>query len=157
MSFWFIIMVKVNIEVIQKLRDATGAGVMSCKKAYAEANGDFDKAAAIIKEWGLAKVEQKSDRSTGAGLLKTYIHNDRVGVMLELRCETDFVARSDVFKGLAHNLVMQIAAMGPADVDILLSQPYIKDETIAINDLVKDAIARVGENIRIERFCRYEI
>lgn len=146
-----------NIEIIQKLRDATGAGVMSCKKAFAEANGDFYKAAEIIKEWGLAKVEQKSDRSTGAGLLETYIHNDRVGVMLELRCETDFVARSDVFKELAHNLVMQIAAMEPADVDNLLSQSYIKDESITINDLAKDAIARVGENIKIERFCRYEL
>ncbi|MDP3052391.1 MAG: translation elongation factor Ts [bacterium] len=150
-------MAKVNIEVIQKLRDATGAGVMSCKKAYAEANGDFAKAVALIKERGLVKVEQKSDRSTGAGLLETYIHNDRVGVMLELRCETDFVARSDVFKGLAHNLVMQIAAMEPVDVKNLLSQPYIKNEAMAINDLIKDAIARVGENVKVERFCRYEL
>ncbi len=150
-------MTKVNIEVIQKLRDATGAGVMSCKKAYAEVKGDFDKAVALIKEWGLVKVEQKSDRSTGAGLLETYIHNDRVGVMLELRCETDFVARSDVFKGLAHSLVMQIASMEPADVENLLSQPYIKNEAMTINDLIKDAIARVGENVKVERFCRYEL
>ncbi|MDD5060974.1 MAG: translation elongation factor Ts [Candidatus Marinimicrobia bacterium] len=150
-------MVKVDIGVIQKLRDATGAGVMSCKKAYAEAKGDFDKAVALIKEWGLVKVEQKSDRSTGAGLLETYIHNDRVGVMLELRCESDFVARSDVFKGLSHNLVMQIAAMEPADIENLLSQPFIKDESITIDSLVKDAIARLGENIQVKRFCRYEL
>ncbi len=150
-------MAKVSIEIIQKLRDATGAGVMACKKAFAEAKGDFEKAGALIKERGLVKVEQKSGRSTGSGLLETYLHNDRVGVMLELRCETDFVARSDVFKGLAHDVVMQIAAMEPADVDNLLSQPYIKNEAITVSDLIKDAIARVGENIQVKRFCRYEL
>jgi len=150
-------MAKASIKIIQKLRDVTGAGVMSCKKAYAEAKGDLEKAVDIIKEWGLIKVEQKSDRSTGSGLLETYIHNDRVGVLLELRCETDFVARSEVFKELAHNLVMQIAAMDPSDVENLISQPYIKNESITINDLIKDAIARLGENIQIKRFCRYEV
>jgi len=150
-------MAKVSIEIIQKLRDATGAGVMACKKAFAETKGDFDKAVALIKERGLVKVEQKADRSTGSGLLETYLHNGRVGVMLELRCETDFVARSDVFKKLSHELIMQIAAMEPADVDALFSQPYIKDEKIIVGDLVKDAIARVGENIQVKRFCRYEL
>lgn len=150
-------MANVSIEIIQKLRDVTGAGVMTCKKAFAEANGDFDKAVALIKEWGLVKVEQKSNRSTGAGLLETYIHNDRVGVMLELRCESDFVARGDVFKELAHSLVMQIAAMEPVDVNSLLAQPFIKNESLTIEALVKDVIARLGENIRVERFCRFEL
>lgn len=146
-----------GIEIIQKLRDMTGAGVMSCKKAFQEVSGDFEKAVALIKERGLIKVEAKSGRSTGSGLLETYIHNGRVGVLLELRCETDFVARSEVFKELAHNLAMQVAAMDPADVDNLLAQPYIKDESKTINDLVKEAIARLGENTKVERFCRYEI
>jgi len=146
-----------DIEIIQKLRDATGAGVMACKKALKEMNGNFEKAVELIKEWGLTKVEQKSGRSTGSGLLKTYIHNDRVGVMLELRCETDFVVRSDVFKGLAHNLAMQIAAMAPADVENLLSQLYIKDESVTVDTLIKEAIARLGENVKVERFCRYEL
>lgn len=144
-----------GIEIIQKLRDMTGAGVMSCKKAFQETGGDFEKAVALIKERGLIKVEAKSGRSTGSGLLETYIHNGRVGVLLELRCETDFVARSEVFKELAHNLAMQVAAMDPADVDNLLAQPYIKDESKTINDLVKEAIARLGENTKVERFCRY--
>lgn len=146
-----------NIETIQKLRKATGAGVMSCKKAFEQARGNFEKATALIKEWGLTKVEEKSTRSTGTGYLETYIHNKRVGVLLEVRCETDFVARSEVFKELAHNLAMQIASMNPTDVDNLLNQPYIRDELITVDALIKEAIARLGENIRVERFCRYEV
>ena len=146
-----------DIGIIQKLRDVTGAGVMSCKKAFQETGGDFDKAVALIKERGLIKVEEKSSRSTGSGLLETYIHNGRVGVLLELRCETDFVARSEIFKELAHNLAMQIAAMNPADVDNLLVQPFIKDESKTIDALIKEAIARLGENTKVERFCRYEL
>jgi elongation factor Ts len=146
-----------NIEIIQKLREATGAGIISCKKALEETAGDFERAVALIKERGLVKVAEKVERSTGAGYLEAYVHNNRVGVLLEIRCETDFVARSDVFRELAHNLAMQIAAMNPADVDNLLNQPYIKDESITVGDLIKEVIARVGENIKAERFCRYEI
>lgn len=142
---------------IQKLRELTGAGVMECKKALQEANGDFDKAISIIHERGLAKAEKKKERTTGAGVLESYIHNERVGVLLELRCETDFVARSREFRELAHHLAMQIAAMEPIDVDDLLKQMYIKDETITVGDLIKRTIAKLGENIQVERFCRYEI
>ena len=147
----------VNIEIIEKLREVTGAGIMTCKKAIEETAGNFEKAVALIKKQNLIKVAEKASRSTGAGYLKTFIHNNRVGVLLEIRCETDFVVRSDVFKELAHNLVMQIAAMDPADIDSLLSQPYIKNELITVDDLIKETIARVKENIRVERFCRYEI
>jgi elongation factor Ts len=146
-----------DIKVIEKLREVTGAGIMACKKALKETGGDFKKAAALVKKRGLAKISQKTERATGAGYLEAYIHNNRVGVLLELRCETDFVARSQVFKDLAHNLAMQIAAMAPADVDNLLSQVYIKDELIIIDSLIKEVISRVGENIRVEKFCRYEI
>lgn len=142
---------------IQRLREATGAGVMDCKRALDDTKGDFEAAMDLIKERGLVKAEKKSQRSTGAGLLETYVHNGRVGVLLELRCETDFVARADAFRQLAHELVMQIAAMEPADVEALTKQLYIKDESVTIKDLVKKNIALLGENIRIEKFCRYEL
>jgi len=130
---------------------------MECKRALQEANGDFDKAISIIHEEGLVRADKKKERTTGAGLLESYVHNERVGVLLELRCETDFVGRSKEFRELAHDLAMQIAAMNPANVDDLLKQMYIKDETLTIEDLIKRAIAKVGENIKVERFCRYEI
>lgn len=144
-------------ELVQKLRDLTGAGVMECKKALESSGGDIERARKIIQESGLFKAEKKSQRAVNAGLLTSYIHNGRVGVLLELRCETDFVAKSASFKGLAHILTMQIAAMAPEDVDALLAQPYIKDESRQTGDVVKEAIARVGENIKVERFCRYEL
>ncbi|KKR88773.1 MAG: Elongation factor Ts [Candidatus Wolfebacteria bacterium GW2011_GWA2_42_10] len=142
---------------VQKLRDITSAGVMDCKRALQESDDDLDKAVAIIHEKGLAKAERKSERATGAGLLHSYIHNERVGVLLELRCETDFAARNPLFKELAHNLAMQIAAMNPADVKEFLAQNYVKDESLTIEALLKTTIAKIGENIRIEKFCRYEI
>lgn len=142
---------------IQRLREATGAGVMECKRAFHDAGGDFDKAVELIQERGMIRAEKKADRATGAGLLESYIHNGRVGVLLELRCETDFVVHSDPFKELAHELAMQIAAMDPKDIEQLLFQPYIKDEKMTVGQLIKGVIAKVGENIQIERFCRYEL
>lgn len=142
---------------IKKLRELTGAGVMECKSALEESGGDIERAVKIIYERGLVRAEKKSERKTGAGRLETYIHNERVGVLLELRCETDFVARAEAFKKLAHELAMQIAAMAPADIDVLLQQPYIKDESITVGDFIKRTIATVGENIKVERFCRYEL
>ncbi|PIR44339.1 translation elongation factor Ts [Candidatus Wolfebacteria bacterium CG10_big_fil_rev_8_21_14_0_10_31_9] len=145
------------MENIQKLREITGAGVMDCKKALDEAGGDIEKAKAIIFEMGLAKAERKSERKTGAGLLETYIHNGRVGVILELRCETDFVARNEKFKELAHDIVMHIAAMGPETVEDLLNQGFVKNDSITIEQLIKSSIGSIGENIKIEKFCRYEL
>ncbi|MEK7464604.1 MAG: translation elongation factor Ts [Patescibacteria group bacterium] len=144
-------------EDIKKLREITGAGVMECKKAYADAKGDLDRAIEIIKERGIIKAETKKDRKTGAGLLESYVHNGRVGVLLEIRAETDFVVRSAPFKELSHELVMQIAAMAPQNVDGLLAQPYIKDESVKVKDLIKQLISKVGENIQVERFIRYEL
>lgn len=144
-------------EQVQKLRELTSAGVMDCKKALEEAGGDFDKAKAIIHERGLVKAERKGERATGSGLLHSYIHNERVGVLLELRCETDFVARNESFKELAHNLAMHIAAMNPYDAEKLMAQNYIKDDSINIGELIKLTIAKTGENIKVEKFCRYEI
>ncbi len=142
---------------IQKLREITGAGVMDCKKALEESAGDFEKAKEFIQEQGLIKAEKKSGRETGAGLLETYVHNDRVGVMLELRCETDFVARSQPVKKLAHDLAMHIAAMDPEDTKAFLAQPYIKDESQTVENIIKYVIATVGENIKVARFMRYEV
>ncbi|HDH31769.1 MAG TPA: translation elongation factor Ts [Candidatus Wolfebacteria bacterium] len=142
---------------IQKLRETTGAGVMECKKALGEAGDDFDKAITIIRKKSLAGATKRGGRATGAGLLESYIHNERVGVLLELRCETDFVARNSLFRELAHNLAMQIAAVGSENVEELLKSPYIKDESLIVDALIKQAIAKLGENIKIERFCRYEL
>lgn len=146
-----------KLDLIQKLREITGAGVMECKKALADAGGDFDRAKELIHERGLTKVEKRAGRETGAGLVETYVHNERIGVMLDLRAETDFVVRSEPFRELARELAMQIAAMAPETVDELLEQPYIRDESKTVGDLVKDVIARVGENVRVNRFCRFEV
>jgi len=142
---------------IQKLRGVTGAGVMDCKKALEDAGGDFNKAQALIEERGVLKAEKKAGRETGAGLLETYIHNGRVGVLLELNCETDFVARAEPVKELAHNLAMHIAAMDPKDTKALLAQPYIKNESQNIEGVIKQVISKVGENIKVARFMRYEV
>ena len=130
---------------------------MECKKALEDAGGDFDKAVAFIHERGLTKAEKKGERATGAGLLESYIHNERVGVLVELRCETDFVARNPMFKELAHNLAMHIAAMNPVDKEDLLKQNYVKDDSLTIESFIKSVIAKIGENIKVEKFCRYEI
>lgn len=142
---------------INKLREATGAGVMDCKKALEEAGGNFDKALEIIKEKGAAIAEKRSERKTGAGVLEAFIHNGRVGVLLELRTETDFVARSEPFQELAHEIALHIAAMAPENVESLLEEPYVKDESMNIDALIKSVIGKVGENIKVERFVRYEL
>ena len=143
--------------LIQQLREITGAGVMDCKRALEEANNDLEKAKAIIFEKGVAKAEKKSERATGSGILEAYVHNGRVGVILELKCETDFVARNEDFKELAHQIAMQIAAMNPQNVDELLKQNFIMDESAIVEDIVKRAIAKLGENMKVEKFCRYEL
>jgi elongation factor Ts len=144
-------------EEIKKIREITGAGVMEIKKALEEAKGDFDRALEIIRERGLVKAEKKADRQTSAGLVVSYLHNDRIGVLLEIHCETDFVARLEDFRTLARDIGMQIAAMEPEDVESLLKQSYIRDEKITVADLIKGVIARTGENIRVEKFCRYAL
>ncbi len=145
---------KISAERVQALREATGAGVMDCRKALTEAAGDLEAAKKIIREKGLSKAEKRADRETGAGLVRAYVHNDRIGVLVELRAETDFVVRSEPFQKLAHELAMQIAATDPADADALLAQPYIKDESRIVKDLLSDVIAKTGENITIGKFFR---
>lgn len=148
---------EITAEAVQKLREATGAGVMDCRKALIETDGDIEKAKSVIAERGLAKVEKRAGRETGAGLAYSYVHAERIGVMLELRAETDFVVRSEPFRKLAHELAMQIAAAAPANVDELLAQPYIKDESKPVKDIVNTVIAQVGENVLVKQFYRIEV
>ncbi|HEY5220754.1 MAG TPA: translation elongation factor Ts [Candidatus Paceibacterota bacterium] len=146
----------VTAEAVQKLREITSAGVMDCRKALIEADGDVDAAVKIIREKGLAKVEKRADRATGAGLVESYVHNDRIGVLLHLSAETDFVVRSEPFKKLAHDLAMHIAAAAPKDTEELLAQPYVKDESRTVKDVVGEVIAKVGENVTVGEFYRIE-
>jgi len=147
----------ISMSEVQKLRDVTGAGVMECKKALDDANGNFDEALNLVRERGLVKVEKRSGREAGAGLIESYVHNGRIGVLLDLRAETDFVVRSADFQQLAKELVMQIAADEPASVEEFLAQPYLRDENKTIDALVKEVAARVGENIQVNSFHRLAI
>lgn len=146
-----------KIEDIKKLRGETGAGIADCKLALSEAKGSMEKAKAILKKKGLDKASSKSDREVKAGLVEVYSHNGKVGVLLELLCETDFVAKTAEFKNLAHELSLQIASMNPASVEELLNQEYIRDATLTIDQLVKSVVGKLGENIQIGRFERYSL
>lgn len=142
---------------VVKLREITGAGVMDCKKALEDAKGDIEEAKKIIHEKGLAKVEKRAEREAGAGMIYSYVHNERIGVLVDVRAETDFVVHSDPFKDLVREVAMQVAAMGAENIDALLAQPYIKDEKKTIKDLVNEVIAKVGENIKVRAFSRLEL
>ncbi len=148
---------EVTAEAVQRLREMTGAGVMDCRKALVDAKGDLDAAKKIIQEKGLSKAEKRAGRETGAGLVHSYVHNGRIGVLLDLRAETDFVVRSEPFQKLAHELAMQISAMAPQNTAELLAEPYIKDETKTVKDLVNEVIAKVGENVTVNQFYRIEV
>jgi len=149
---------KVDIKELKRLREETQASIADCRKALEEADGDYKKALEWLKKHGIEKAEKKAERETSQGLVDSYIHqNGRVGVLTELLCETDFVARTDEFKKLAHEIAMQITAMSPKDVPTLLKQEYIRDSSLTIQDLIKSAIGKLGENITIKRFQRYEL
>ena len=149
---------KIDIKDIKKLRDETQASIADVRNALEEAKGDFEKAAGILTKKGLERAEKKADRETAQGLVESYIHqNGKVGVLVKVLCETDFVARTDDFKHLLHEIAMQVAAMNPKNVDVLLKQEYIRDGSVTIGDLIKQTIGKLGENIRVESFTRYEI
>lgn len=149
---------KATAKDIKKLRELTLAGFADCKSAIEEAKGDLKKAEVLLKEKGIAKATKKGDRNTGSGLVETYVHlNGKIGVALALLCETDFVARTDEFKKLAHEISMQIAAMDPKNAKDLMRQDYIRDGSKTIEILVKENIATFGENIQIGEFSRISI
>jgi elongation factor Ts len=193
----------ISVDQVKELRGATGAGILDCRKALEQAGGDFDKAVDVLREKGLAKAAKRSEREASEGVLELYSHgNGRVGVMVEVNCETDFVARSQAFRHFAHEVALQIAASSPQYIrqeDVpeevlnhereiarrraveegkpkpvierivtgqvekflneacLLRQPYIRDESIKIEDLLHQNIAALGENIVIKRFVRWEV
>ena len=158
---------------VKRLREETNAGVMDAKRALEEAEGNFDKAKGILRERGIAAAAKRSDRETKQGLVASYIHGGgRIGVIVEVQCETDFVARTETFKALARDIAMQIAAMNPlgltpdeipaertgtAEENALLTQAFIKDASKTIQDLVSDTVAQTGENVRVARFSRFEL
>jgi elongation factor Ts len=193
----------VDAKLVKTLREMTGAGMLECKSALEEANGDLELAVEILRKKGVAKAAKKAGRETKEGLIHAYIHaGGRIGVLLELNCETDFVARNELFKELANEIALQIAAMKPQYVkreDVprevvekegeiaresaiaegkpahiaekiaegklekfykevcLYEQPYIKDDKKTVEELIKEYIAKIGENIQVRRFCRYEL
>lgn len=192
----------ISIDDIKKLRDMTGAGMMDAKGALEEAKGDMDKAVEIMRLKGIAKADKKSDRAASNGVIESYVHSEKIGVLVEINCETDFVARTDEFKSFARDVAMHIAAANPIFVDVngidpaalkkekstvekevavsgkpaefaekmvegkmgkwyeqvcLLNQPFIKDDSKTIEQLTKELIGKLGENIVIKRFSRLEL
>ena len=165
----------VSPQLVKELRDLTGAGILECKLALTEAEGYIEKAQRILREKGIQVVAKKAERPTAQGLVHAYVHHDgRCGALVEVNCETDFVARTDDFRQLAQDLAMQVAAMNPRYLSpdeipdggdntsdpkelSLLGQPFIKDESLTIQDIVNAVIRKTGENIRVRRFARFEL
>ena len=146
------------IELVKKIRIETGLGIMEIKSALEEAEGDETKAKQILKEKGFKKAESKAERETHQGRVATYTHaTGKIGVMVELLCETDFVAKHEDFLALTKELCLQVAAMNPETVEELMKQEFIKDPSKTIEEMVKALISKFGENMKINRFARFEI
>ena len=143
-----------SLDLIKKLREETGAGIADCKEALKESGNDLEKAKIYLKQKGFEKGSSKGDREVKAGIVDVYSHNGKVGVLVELLCETDFVARTDDFKTLAHELSLQIASMNPSSVEKLYKQEYIRDNALTIDQLIKQTSGKLGENIQVGRFER---
>ena len=148
----------ISAEAVKNLRAKTGASIVECKKALEEAGGEEQKAIENLGRRGAALAEKKAERQIKAGLVDSYIHaNGKIGVLLELGCETDFVARNENFKNLAHELCLQISAMNPQNAEELLAQPFVKNPEQTTQDLINEAVGKLGENIKIVKFVRFEI
>ena len=148
----------ISLDQLKKLRQDTQVGVSDCRTALEDANGDFEKAKKLLTERGLQKASKKAGTETSQGIIESYIHGSgRIGVLIDLRCETDFVARTDDFKKLAHEIALQVAAMNPKTTTSLLKSLYIRDTSMTIDQLVKMTIAKVGENITVARLIRLEL
>jgi len=166
---------KILTSSVKELREQSGAGIMACRNALLETEGDMKKALEILKERSLFQVQKKAERSATQGVIEAYIHTGgTIGAMVEVNCETDFVARTAEFKELAHHLAMQVAAIGPQFVSgeeipegagieeepgeaCLLLQAYIRDPDKTVQDIINETIAKVGENIKVSRFARFEL
>lgn len=162
----------ISIEKIKALRERTGAGVMDCRNALSETGGDVEQAIDALRARGLAKAAKRADREAREGYIEAYLHGGRIGVLVEVNCETDFVARTEVFRALAHDIAMQIASMSPLAVareDLpedaqgapeelaLLEQPFIKDPSKTVLDLIHETVTATGEKIEVGRFTRYAL
>jgi elongation factor Ts len=147
-----------SMDDLKKLRVETGARVMDAKKALEEAKGDFAKAKQLVEAKGLARAEKAADRETKAGFVASYVHNNgQVASLVELVCETDFVAQNDEFQSLGREIAMQVAAMRPTDVQELMEQEFIRDPETTIGKLVKALSGKIGEKIEVSRFTRFAI
>ncbi len=161
---------QIAVEQIRELREKTGAGLMDCKKALMTSEGDFEAAVAALRDRGYSIAEKKKERAMGDGLVESYVHSGgRVGALVLVTCETDFVAQTPEFKELAHDIAMQVTATDPQYLSpdevpedknpeevSLLSQPFIKDPQKTISDIIVETITRVGENVGVSKFCRFE-
>ncbi len=148
----------VTIEQIRELREVTGISISECKKALEEAGGDIAKAKELLKKLGKHIAEKKQAREVGEGLIEGYVHSTgKVGALVDMRCETDFVAKSPDFKALCHEIALQVVSMDPKTQEELLDQPYVKDPSRTVRDIIHDTIAKLGENIVIKQFSRFEI
>lgn len=149
---------KMDVESIKKLREETGAGVLDAKKALEEFDGDYQKAYDKLFAKGLAKAETKGDRAVNDGLVYSYIHaGGKVGSLVLIACETDFVAKTEDFKKLCHEVALQVATEEYETVAELVEAENVRDSSKKIKDLVKETIAKLGENIEIKEFCRFSV
>ncbi|MFZ5376752.1 MAG: translation elongation factor Ts [Patescibacteria group bacterium] len=143
---------------IKKLREATGARVMDCKKALEEAGGDFAKATKLVEERGLARAEKNADRETKVGYVGCYVHtNGMIGAMVEVLCETDFVAKNEEFRQMVNDIAMHLAAMGAENNEDLLGQEFIRDASKTIEGLIKSLSGKIGEKMVLNRFQRFSV
>ena len=148
----------INAELVRQLREKTGASMMDCKKALEDAKGDEVNATEILRERNKLTAMKKSIRTADQGIIEAYIHaNAKIGVLLELKCETDFVARNNEFKELAHDIAIHIAGMDSKDEESLLEEPFVKDTGTTIKTLIEGKIGKLGENIKVGRFVRFEL
>jgi len=147
----------IDLHLLKKLREETSVSIADCRNALDEAEGNYAKALELLRKRAADKAAKKADRETSQGLIETYTHQGKIGAMVMLLCETDFVARTDEFKHLAHEIAMQVAALNPASVEVLLKQEYIKNNSVTIEDLLKQAIQKTGENIVLKQIVRLEL
>jgi len=149
---------KIDSKEVQRLRAETNAGVMDCKRALEDAAGDYDKAKDLLRERGLASAARKAGREAKEGTVASYVHaGGRIGAIVEIASETDFVARGEEFQRLAQEVAMQVAAMAPTDIDELYAQAYIRDASKTIKDLVSAVAVKTGENVSVRRFQRFAL
>lgn len=148
---------KIDLKMIKQLREETKAGIVEVKKALTESDGDMKKAKEWLVKRGLDKAAKKADRETGDGWIGNYVHGGKVAALVKLSCETDFVAKTDEFQALAREIAMQVASMNPENIEELLKMSYIRDSKKTIEDLVKEGIAKMGENIQVTEFSRMAI